>query len=52
MGKWICKTCGSDKIQIQMWVNPNTREIIGDCEEKECWCEKCQSHEPFAYWPL
>lgn len=49
MAKYIfrCKECGGIDIQIQCWVNPNTNDIIDDCEEKECWCEKCQEHQRY-----
>lgn len=47
MSKWCCKECGSENIQIRMWVNPNTSDIIGDCEDKECWCENCKEHTRF-----
>lgn len=42
-----CTECGSTNVQIKCWVNPNTDEIIDDCEEKECWCEKCEAHQRY-----
>lgn len=49
MAKYIfrCKMCGSTDIQIQCWVNPNTNEVIADCEDKECWCEMCETHQRY-----
>ena len=42
----ICSECGSDNIHLQMWVNPNTKQIFDDAELDlgECWCEVCESH--------
>jgi hypothetical protein len=43
MAKYVfrCKECGSTHIQIRAWINPNTDEIIDDCEDKVCWCSVC-----------
>lgn len=53
MGKYIymCKECGSTDIQILMWVNPNTDEIVDDNGEDTCWCEKCQSENKYECYP-
>ena len=26
--KYVCDNCGSDEVQIVMWVNPNTEKVI------------------------
>ena len=42
--KLVCSCCGSDNVQVSMWVNPNTK-IIGDSNEaSDDWCEDCQDH--------
>ena len=45
MARYIfrCKVCGSTNVQIKCWVNPNTDEIIDECDNpwRECWCENC-----------
>lgn len=45
MAKYIfrCTECGSTKVQIKCWVNPNTNEVIDECYNpwRECWCENC-----------
>lgn len=37
-----CLECDSDEIQLQMWVNPNTNEIIEDVGGEEAWCDYCE----------
>lgn len=45
-----CSECGSSDVQVQAWVDPNTKEFHGyvnaPCflEEEDCWCENCQAH--------
>ena len=46
--KYVCSKCGSANIQIQMWVNPNTQEVMNDVnDESECWCEDCLNYEKY-----
>lgn len=40
---WVCDTCGSTKVQIQMWVDPNTEEPIDDIGG-DGWCTACDDH--------
>ena len=45
----VCQECGSDKVQIQSWINPNTEEVKGDIspdlsDEENNWCEVCEKH--------
>ena len=43
-----CQECGSENIQVKMWVNPNTNEVVDDeCAEELCWCEECEAHQGF-----
>lgn len=48
MAKYIfkCTECGSTNVQIKCWVNPNTGEVIDECDNpmRECWCEDCKEH--------
>lgn len=51
MGKYVCTECGSDKIQVRKWVDPNTDSVIdwaddGDCQ---CWCGNCEEITPYEY---
>lgn len=43
-----CSECGSNDVEIKMWVNPNTDEIGDECntslEEEDCWCKNCEEH--------
>ena len=39
-----CEECGSTDVEMRMWVNPNTEEIDGDCDDDDCWCCNCQEH--------
>ena len=39
--KYVCEKCGSENIQVPMWVNPNTEETDGFYKLRECYCDKC-----------
>lgn len=39
---WICPVCGSDEVQEQSWINPNTKEILDSCDRYD-WCDYCFS---------
>ena len=45
-----CAECGSVNVQVQAWIDPNTKEfhgyVNGPCrlEEEDCWCDNCQGH--------
>jgi hypothetical protein len=43
---YLCKDCGSENIQIMVWTNPNTDEIIDDVQgiKENVWCEDCEDH--------
>ena len=44
MTDYVCKNCGCKDIQVLMWANPNTDEIIDwydDGFDHECFCNKC-----------
>lgn len=47
-GKWRCKKCGSDAIQAQAWVDPNTNEVFEILGTKAkgdphyAWCADCE----------
>lgn len=43
MSKLVCSRCGSDEVEVRMWVNPNTKEIGADCDCGEAWCNNCLS---------
>jgi hypothetical protein len=35
---WVCPECGSPKVQEQRWVDVNTGEQYGQCDEQSYWC--------------
>lgn len=47
--KWACGACGSDKVQMAMWVKPNTGEIVEPVFDHPVphlkvtafWCDEC-----------
>lgn len=41
--QWVCDTCGSPKVQVQVWFDPNTEEAIDDTGG-DAWCEACDDH--------
>jgi len=46
----VCEECGSDNIQTQAWVDPNTRTFIGTTgiDRYDNWCDECEDHQPFC----
>ena len=47
--KYVCSECGSENIQVKMWVNPNADPLFNDEPQEwvddddcECWCQDCQ----------
>ena len=47
MNKYKCANCGSDKVSIRTWVNPNTGEETGSCsdgESQDNYCDNCETH--------
>lgn len=49
-GITVCDECGSDNIQTQAWVDPNTRIFIGTTgiDRDDNWCDECEDHLPFT----
>ena len=43
---YLCKECGSSHVQIMVWANPNTDEIVDDVQGvvANVWCENCEDH--------
>lgn len=46
----VCDECGSDDIQTQAWVDPNTHIFIGTTgiDRDDNWCGECEDHQPFC----
>ena len=46
----VCEECGSDNIQTQAWVDPNTHAFIGTTgiDRDDNWCDECEEHLPFC----
>lgn len=42
-----CPKCGNIHLQERVWVDINTNEIVGDCEDFEYWCENCEEFTSF-----
>lgn len=43
--KYVCKCCGSDRIQVRAWIDANTNQAFEWCDDEnyhECFCEDCQ----------
>lgn len=43
--KYVCKQCGSEDIQVRMWVGANDNKVGDWCNEdfdNECWCNECE----------
>lgn len=43
--KYVCKCCGSDRIQVRAWIDANTNQVFEWCDDEnyhECFCEDCQ----------
>ena len=38
---FVCGHCGSDKIQERAWVDINTKEYEGSCDDEEVYCPDC-----------
>ena len=41
---WVCEDCGCDRVQERAWVNLNTREDQGSCDDDETYCPDCQEY--------
>ena len=43
---FVCKECGSKKVQVKAWVNANNNEYISGAiiGEYDIWCEDCEEH--------
>jgi uncharacterized Zn finger protein len=40
--RFKCANCGSSNIQVRAWVNMNTNEYVGECDDGEFWCGNCE----------
>ncbi len=44
---WVCKNCGSNKVQSKQWIWANTQKILwelGDIEDEDTWCDSCEGN--------
>ena len=41
---FCCAYCGNTHIQVRVWVDINTNEIVSDCEDGDAWCDDCETH--------
>lgn len=42
---YVCECCGGRNIQIEAWVDGNTKKYISDIDDS--WCDDCQEHNYF-----
>jgi len=51
MGKYVCKECGSDNVEIKTFVNLNTHEfvILDKVDDEDTWCMSCEDHTGVEY---
>ncbi|MDJ0764834.1 MAG: hypothetical protein QNJ97_17770 [Myxococcota bacterium] len=41
---FCCPNCGSTAVQVPVWADPNTNEVVdSDGPGSYCWCEQCSS---------
>jgi hypothetical protein len=38
---WCCPDCGSPKVQVQVWIDANTDDVVSSCESYH-WCNYCE----------
>jgi len=41
---WYCRTCGSNDVEGQQWVNLNTDEIGETVDDEKYWCNDCTDY--------
>jgi hypothetical protein len=43
---WLCSRCNSNRVQYQVWMNPNTNKVETNIlhEGKDGFCLDCQTH--------
>ena len=40
----LCDSCGSDRVQVQAWIDANTNEYKGETDNGQAWCSNCEGH--------
>ena len=43
----VCSNCGGLNVQVKYWVDANTHELMGDCDDDDAsdtWCDDCEDH--------
>lgn len=46
-GACVCSCCGSTRVQMLDWIDPNSGEVVGgnDCPSiGEQWCDRCEEN--------
>lgn len=41
---WLCPNCGSDNVEIKVWINANTNELGVNCGDDKGYCNDCEEH--------
>ena len=45
-----CMNCGSDDVEIRVWLNLKTGMTDdGGCERDDTWCKTCEEHAGISY---
>lgn len=39
---WCCPECGSDEIELPVWINVNTDAVVASDENALHWCPHCE----------
>lgn len=42
---WVCCACGSEKVEITVWADPNTNQVTDDLGNDETFCNDCEEHD-------
>ncbi len=47
--KWICSKCKGTNIEVKVWIDANTKQLItGDgVEHEDFWCRDCKKNVNF-----
>jgi hypothetical protein len=40
----VCGRCGSKKVEMQSWTDPNTLKFSTWIDDGDEWCNKCKDH--------
>ena len=41
---WECGHCGSQNLQIMVWMDLHSEAVIDDCQPQTVYCNDCDTH--------